>query len=388
MATVPDLSGNAFNIDPHIPSNKPLLDGDNVWSGQFTNALGTITASAPATFSQTWNNAAVAFGGLQVAITDTASAAGALPFQVLGGAAGTTNLFSVDKSGNGVYAGNITIPSSGLVAYGARSRIASPADGQITLFNATQTGFTRLNFGGTTSGFPALSSVGTTLIAQLADGSGVTGLRAGLIGFGASGGPILTSDGTDILAQRNGTNAQSFRVYNTYTDASNYERGVFDWSTTANSLTIGTAAAGTGSTRALNISIGGSTRQTYGSTSTTSFNNLIFSVDNSLDIGASGANRPRTGYFGTSVIVAAGTTITTNGVSTGATTAIPAGGNTALSFRASSTANFGVFFGSGAPTLSAAQGSLYLRSDGTTTNDRMYVNTDGGTTWTAVSTVA
>ena len=43
---------------------------------------------------------------------------------------------------------------------------------------------------------------------------------------------------------------------------------------------------------------------------------------------------------------------------------------------------------SGAPTLSAAKGSLYLRSDGSTTNDRMYVNTNGATTWTAVTTAA
>lgn len=48
----------------------------------------------------------------------------------------------------------------------------------------------------------------------------------------------------------------------------------------------------------------------------------------------------------------------------------------------------GVFWGSGAPSVSAAKGSLYLRSDGSTTNNRMYVNTDGGTTWTAVTTAA
>jgi hypothetical protein len=69
-------------------------------------------------------------------------------------------------------------------------------------------------------------------------------------------------------------------------------------------------------------------------------------------------------------------------------TAIPAGGTAGSGYKLSSTANFGVFFGSGAPTLSAAKGSLYLRSDGTTTNDRMYVNTDGSTTWTAVITAA
>jgi len=47
-----------------------------------------------------------------------------------------------------------------------------------------------------------------------------------------------------------------------------------------------------------------------------------------------------------------------------------------------------VFAGEGAPTLSAAKGSLYSRLDGSTTNDRLYINTDGGTTWTAVITAA
>lgn len=67
-------------------------------------------------------------------------------------------------------------------------------------------------------------------------------------------------------------------------------------------------------------------------------------------------------------------------------TAIPAGGTAGTGYRLSSTSNFGIFFGSGAPTLSAAQGSLYLRSDGTTTNDRAYINTNGSTTWTALTT--
>jgi hypothetical protein len=68
--------------------------------------------------------------------------------------------------------------------------------------------------------------------------------------------------------------------------------------------------------------------------------------------------------------------------------AIPAGGNNAFGYKFSTATNFGVFFGSGAPTQSAAKGSIYLRSDGTTTNNRAYINTDGGTTWTAVTTVA
>ena len=71
-----------------------------------------------------------------------------------------------------------------------------------------------------------------------------------------------------------------------------------------------------------------------------------------------------------------------------AATSVPAGGTAGAGLLMSSTTNLGVFFGSGAPTLSAAQGSLYLRTDGSTTATRMYVNTTGSTTWTAVTTAA
>jgi hypothetical protein len=84
-----------------------------------------------------------------------------------------------------------------------------------------------------------------------------------------------------------------------------------------------------------------------------------------------------------------GGNVTTSGlVRAFSATTLPAGGTTGAGYVFSSVANFGVFFGSGAPTLSAAKGSLYLRSDGSTTNNRMYVNTDGATTWTAVITAA
>lgn len=87
--------------------------------------------------------------------------------------------------------------------------------------------------------------------------------------------------------------------------------------------------------------------------------------------------------------VASGTSLGTTGAITAMNaTAIPAGGTSGSGFLFSSTANFGVFFGSGAPSISAAKGSLYLRSDGSSTSTRAYVNTDGSTTWTAITTAA
>jgi len=45
-----------------------------------------------------------------------------------------------------------------------------------------------------------------------------------------------------------------------------------------------------------------------------------------------------------------------------------------------------VFAGSGAPTFSAKKGSLYLRTDGSSTSTRAYINTNGSTGWTNLVT--
>ena len=42
--------------------------------------------------------------------------------------------------------------------------------------------------------------------------------------------------------------------------------------------------------------------------------------------------------------------------------------------------------GTGVPTLAAPQGSLYMRTDGSSISTRLYVNTTGSTVWTAVTT--
>lgn len=102
--------------------------------------------------------------------------------------------------------------------------------------------FNLLQWGGTTSAFPALKRNTTDLQAKLADDSAFTSL--------------------DALA---------FRSYNLFTDAANYERGVFGY--TSNVLKIGTENAGTGVARSLELVVGGTTRltiSTAGAVTTTS----------------------------------------------------------------------------------------------------------------------
>ncbi len=63
-------------------------------------AAGTATTDVAAlSITRTNNNAAVATG-VKIAFTDTSSATGFLPFQILGTSSGAANLINVDKSGN------------------------------------------------------------------------------------------------------------------------------------------------------------------------------------------------------------------------------------------------------------------------------------------------
>ena len=102
--------------------------------------------------------------------------------------------------------------------------------------------------------------VGSSVIVR---GEGVYVGSAAEFGFGSFPNPqsgpadvVLRRDAANTLAQRNGVNAQAFNLYNTYTDASNYERGVMRWAT--NILTIGSEGSGTGSTNRTTVLSGGS----------------------------------------------------------------------------------------------------------------------------------
>jgi hypothetical protein len=86
--------------------------------------------------------------------------------------------------------------------------------------------------------------------------------------------------------------------------------------------------------------------------------------------------------------LAVGGPVFSSPITVASATATPAGGSTSARMLFGTTSGFGLYYGSGAPTVSAAQGSLYLRSDGSSTSTRLYVNTNGSTTWTNVTTAA
>lgn len=115
----------------------------------------------------------------------------------------------------------------------------------------------------------------------------------------------LVRDAANTLALRNGTNAQTFNIYNTYTDASNYERLFIG--AAGNIFYLASNKAGTGTARDLWIGTGSTSAIVLYSNNTgrwqiPSTGHLVPYASNTYDLGASGTT-VRTGYFGTSVVI-------------------------------------------------------------------------------------
>lgn len=142
--------------------------------------------------------------------------------------------------------------------------------------------------------------------------------------FGVGADLFLQRDVANVLAQRNGANAQAFRVYNTYTDASNYERLTFSAAPTGS--LIRQEQAGTGAARELKVGTTGLNELYFDTNSVTRFfihrtGYMACGVDNTYDIGQPGALRPRDIHIGRDLRTAGRTH-----VSVVATASLPAAG--------------------------------------------------------------
>lgn len=105
----------------------------------------------------------------------------------------------------------------------------------------------------------------------------------------------------------------------------------------------------------------------------------------SISINATTGAVTVTGTFGAATSIAS---LTATGTVTARSASGLTAGGAAGFIGTNVAAGMGIYFGSGAPTVAAAKGSLYLRSDGSGTGDRAYINTNGSTTWTALTTAA
>lgn len=129
--------------------------------------------------------------------------------------------------------------SAANVAYGFSAAVGTgfyrnSASGLEVAYNGTR----QMQFGGGTAGLVSVVSTGGLTWSSGSDPSTSQDL-------------YLLRGAANTLEQRNGTNAQVLRIYNTYTDASNYERAVIGFE--SNVLKVGARAAGTGTVRAIDI---------------------------------------------------------------------------------------------------------------------------------------
>ena len=98
----------------------------------------------------------------------------------------------------------------------------------------------------------------------------------------------LCDDGqatADVMAQRNTTNAQAFRIYNTFTNLTNYERFAIDWQTKPNTCVIATSAGSAGgTTRGMEFRVGSTTAMSILSSGTIQTNQDIEITDSTKGI--------------------------------------------------------------------------------------------------------
>ena len=274
------------------------LGGDSniwgeVWGAEVNIDQGPITDDAPALdITSTWNDAADTFTLVKADVTNTASAADSklLDLQV-----GGASKFGVDATGE-VFGSGVN----------SRLRLTDSVGAELEYSNW------RIGIGGPTAYFYQ------TTIAKV--GMGADGLRladSGALqwssGSQASTGHdlFLNRDAANTLAQRNGVNAQTSNIYNTDDGAGNAEWLSLGFS--SDDATIQVAKSGTGVARPLflrgqTLFLGGAAGSNHWKISTAG--HFLTQADNTYDIGAASANRPRNGYF-SGTIAATGTVKTT-----------------------------------------------------------------------------
>ena len=267
-------------------------------AGTFTTLAannGTLTASAPVlSLSQTWNSGAVFTGSTSgTTLTVTAVTSGTIEVGMVLTSSGTittdTRITALGTGTGGVGTYTISISQSRAsatitgrqqfsaavinvtnTASATASRLLDVQSSGTTVFSVldgnrilgssfvpTLTG-PSLELGSGTgiydSGGLRLSGQGQNIALVTSTGFRVRGFE---LQFSSGGETALIADAADVLAMRRGVNPSTFRLYNTFTDASNYERLSLRWA--SNVAIIGTEKAGTGSARTLELQVDGTT---------------------------------------------------------------------------------------------------------------------------------
>lgn len=112
---------------------------------------------------------------------------------------GGTVALTLDAAQNATFASAVWAGIGGSIGFNGRAVLRSSADGVMRLTNWGGTDFSRLQFGGTTSSFPALKRSGTALQVRLADDSGGADLFAANFYFANAASGVRDSTGVSTM---------------------------------------------------------------------------------------------------------------------------------------------------------------------------------------------
>jgi hypothetical protein len=207
--------------------------------------------------SVTWADGTLK-NGIKLNVTDTSSNASSLLMDLGTGGGSFASRFKVDKAGNTTMAAGLTFTGT-MAAIGA---------GGVQRFALNSSGVQQYS-----------ADVGPRWTSNWAN-DGTVDL-------------FLFRDAANTLAQRNGANGQTFRLYGTYTDATiAFERFFIEAPSAAGAaVKLGTQKGTGASARALELQIDGVTRWTFAGNATT-INRVSggesFNIANELQFGAGG----------------------------------------------------------------------------------------------------
>lgn len=145
-----------------------------------TFTTGTYTLTGGANKTLTFNNTLTLAGNDSTTMTFPSTSATLARTDAANTFAGTQTFSSAPTFTSGIIITNgdvLAIASRAIGWQGTFARMKSPADGVIDLLNNAETDFSRLQFGGTTSSFPALGRSTTRLTVGLADGTSGGGIN-------------------------------------------------------------------------------------------------------------------------------------------------------------------------------------------------------------------
>jgi len=168
--------GGGVNIGPTTYNSTSGTTSAVAISGGIASAAGSANYR-PLDISYTINNSGAQTGtATGIFLNATVTATNGMAHQLMDLQVGGFSQFKVTNGGT--VTANSYIYGS---AFGVNSRFvlkAGPVDGTVVLTNTAETDFNRLQFGGTTSSFPALKRNGANLLVRLADDSAYTNITA------------------------------------------------------------------------------------------------------------------------------------------------------------------------------------------------------------------